>query len=1107
MSRGIYVCITAVVLSMVSSATDGVYVNLAQYYKGNVTQSSTHTVASYLTDASNAVDNNTDQNMTHGHCSHTADKHRGQAWWKLEFTTRVNIDSILIYHRYSALYRFQHTEVYVSDTGECGDGEVVYRQLGKPTEGEDIFNITDIQKDGKYLTVCRERKGKDNYVQLCEVVVMGCKYGRYGTKCEHKCGACSNATCNLSNGKCPGACENEHMGPLCNKSCLGVCKNSLCTKEGCDGCVEGNYSKYCDKMCPSNCQKTGCEQFTGVCVGCDNNTFWNENCTKPCPINCSGKICSKENGHCIGKCVDNNSWGDVCNESCPANCKDNICNKLNGSCDNGCKPSYWTPTCNRNCSIFCSKSICSQTTAQCESCVKNKYGNTCNKTCPSNCRGKKCKRDNGLCVKCKKGYYGKKCLKQCSHCMKNRCHFDTGHCKDTCQDGFRGDMCNQSCPYNCKESVCNKFTAECSNGCSAGYHGLQCDSVCEAGYYGFNCSEKCGSCVGGAEDCLHTNGSCRNGCMESFSGPSCQHKAANSGDEGDTVDGDESDTAVVLGICISVLMIAIVLAVIIIIKKKQKILSMYRRRGSEQLVDGSEMKNQTEINRLLKRCNSKSQNCPDGREKTEQPPMLSPEDTEATSKLGLTSDTCGDNIKDITCGILVDNLKEYITSRTSDDFEVLFKEIVYGSQFPHEAATHENNIPKNRFRGVYPYDHSRVKLELIPETSNSDYIHANYIDGYEIDREYIAAQGPLKNTIHEMWRMVVQEKCGKIIMLTNLREPRMVKCERYWPLAGECMELSGITLTLASEEVRSFYTIRNVTVVVEQGMKKETRLIEQYHYTAWPDHGTADPRQLAVFYRRVTRDTSRFPGPYLVHCSAGIGRTGTFLGLDALARYGCCHKQVDVSGYVAKMRKNRMNMVQTSAQFQLVHEVLYETLMYPQSSIPSTQFVSRYATLKEQQETEHKTLVAMLCENSGRCSDGKLPENKPKNRFTNIIPMNKHRPFLNSYVAGTTDYINAVIVRGHLQGSRFLVTQLPLKNTVIDFWRMIFDHESSTIVLLNPLEDREGTRKQQVKVFHTTSWCCSHEVPPTKELILDLIELVNQRQKEEGVHPITVQCM
>ncbi|KAL5021290.1 hypothetical protein ScPMuIL_000445 [Solemya velum] len=989
------------------------------------------------------------------------------------------------------LKRFKHSRVYVSDSATECSGQLVYTQETDPTASDPwqyVFNIS-VNAVGEYLSVCQDaypyRNGdytNTSRVVLCEVIITGCPYGKYGDQCGLTCGHCDQVTCSLSTGTCLGECEDQYMGPMCDKPCGEGCIGSSCYKNGtCTrGCVDGRHGDQCNAMCPENCKNNKCAQDNGVCNGCNTGKH-GQFCELQCPTNCEGGACSQTEGTCVGMCVGG-FWGDWCNVTCPVNCTGGVCNKSRGHCDAGCLLGHWGDECRHECSSGCKDSVCDQTDGHCT-------------------------------AGCTEEFYGSTCTQRCGHCADNVCDRDTGICGGVCKEGYWGANCDHDCPINCLNSTCT-MNGLCDVGCKDGYRGQTCTDECEDGRYGTNCSSQCGKCRGGDGNCAHVDGTCLLGCSESYHGDSC-HLVAESVTQDDV-------TVPVVGGVVGALAVAVVVVVLIIVM----------RRNASQTPD-ARTKLQSDL----------------GDEVTVRPGG----DVGAVymnSAVSTNDDNNYYNMSSVPRGVLIDDLKEFIASRNTTDFTKLFKEIPYGSQFPHSAGQREENELKNRFRNLYAYDHSRVHLGGSTTDPNSDYINANYIDGCESERDYIASQGPKPNTLEDTWRMVVQEKCGKIVMLTNLLEGKSKKCERYWPLPGENVTYGDISLTLASEEERSFYTIRTINVRDPTNKKTVTMIVQQFHFTAWPDHGVADPRQLVVFHRRVTQTNTSLPGPLLVHCSAGIGRTGTFIGLDALVTNGRLNKRIDISGYVAKMRRNRMNMVQTATQFQLLHEALYEALMYPGSSIPRAEFVRRHGRLQKQIQKEFQILKNMSPAYLPDVhSEAKLDKNSRKNRNPSILPSNDHRVILSLGGGFTDNYINAVVVSGSVQNTQFLVTQLPLPDTTLDFWRMVCDHDSNAVVLLNPrnsegkysnipptgdqviecghftikfssshtvssnikesfamIENKKNGTRQEVKLLYTTSWL-NEELPPSSQLILDLIENVNNWQIQKGVHPITVQCL
>ncbi|XP_045027038.1 uncharacterized protein LOC116918958 isoform X2 [Daphnia magna] len=231
------------------------------------------------------------------------------------------------------------------------------------------------------------------------------------------------------------------------------------------------------------------------------------------------------------------------------------------------------------------------------------------------------------------------------------------------------------------------------------------------------------------------------------------------------------------------------------------------------------------------------------------------------------------------------------------------------------AERPENKI-KNRFLNTHPYDFNRVVLSHSEERQNDSYINASFIPGFdETKNEYIAAQGPKENTVGDFWRMIWEQKVKLIAMVTSLHECGKKKCEKYWPDQGESVVYGDLKLELVNESVNSFYTARNILISKSSDLWRE---IQQFHFTAWPDFEIPEqPEQLIRFIEIVRREARQLnsPSPIVVHCSAGVGRTGTFIALDYLIQQVLITDVVDVPRTVRHLRRFRTSMVQSEAQY------------------------------------------------------------------------------------------------------------------------------------------------------------------------------------------------
>ncbi|XP_057180744.1 receptor-type tyrosine-protein phosphatase O isoform X1 [Triplophysa rosa] len=277
----------------------------------------------------------------------------------------------------------------------------------------------------------------------------------------------------------------------------------------------------------------------------------------------------------------------------------------------------------------------------------------------------------------------------------------------------------------------------------------------------------------------------------------------------------------------------------------------------------------------------------------------------------------------LTSPVQLNDFDVYIKDMSKDSaykFSLQFEELKsVGLDLTHEAADLPVNRPKNRYTNILPYDFSRVKLISLHNDEGSDYINANYIPGYNSPYEYIATQGPLPDTRNDFWKMVLQQKSRIIVMLTQCNERRRVKCDHYWPFTEEPVAYGEVTVEMMSETDSPEWTIRNFRL----GYADETQDVLHFNYTSWPDHGVPTVNaieSILQFVQIVRQQVNRTKGPIIVHCSAGVGRTGTFIALDRLMQHIQEHEYVDILGLVSEMRSHRLSMVQTEEQYVFIHQ-------------------------------------------------------------------------------------------------------------------------------------------------------------------------------------------
>uniref|UniRef100_A0A3Q1CNC8 protein-tyrosine-phosphatase n=1 Tax=Amphiprion ocellaris TaxID=80972 RepID=A0A3Q1CNC8_AMPOC len=388
-----------------------------------------------------------------------------------------------------------------------------------------------------------------------------------------------------------------------------------------------------------------------------------------------------------------------------------------------------------------------------------------------------------------------------------------------------------------------------------------------------------------------------------------------------------------------------------------------------------------------------------------------------------------------------------------------YESIDPGQQFTWEHSNLEVNKPKNRYANVIAYDHSRVILAPIEGITGSDYINANYIDGYRKQNAYIATQGPLPETFGDFWRMVWEQRAATVVMMTRLEEKSRIKCDQYWPSRGT--ETYGMTqVTLLDTIELATFCVR--TFSLHKNGSSEKREVRQFQFTAWPDHGVPEyPTPFLAFLRRVKTCNPPDAGPIIAHCSAGVGRTGCFIVIDAMLERIKHEKTVDIYGHVTLMRSQRNYMVQTEDQYSFIHDALLEAVACGNTEVAARSLYSYIQKLAQVESGEHVTgmelefkRLANSKAHTSRFISANLPCNKFKNRLVNIMPYETTRVCLQP-IRGLegSDYINASFIDGYRQQKAYIATQGPLAETTEDFWRMLWENNSTIVVMLTKLRE------------------------------------------------------
>ncbi|KAF1390817.1 hypothetical protein PFLUV_G00061970 [Perca fluviatilis] len=320
-----------------------------------------------------------------------------------------------------------------------------------------------------------------------------------------------------------------------------------------------------------------------------------------------------------------------------------------------------------------------------------------------------------------------------------------------------------------------------------------------------------------------------------------------------------------------------------------------------------------------------------------------------------------------------------------EEFEVLQQQeckLLY----PRKEGQKPENKSKNRYKNILPFDTTRVELrEIDPDVPGSDYINANYIryiivqSKHEERRHedegkvFIATQGCLQNTVVDFWKMVYQENTHVIVMTTKEMERGRNKCVRYWPDLHATKEFGKVLVRNVDERPAQDYILRQLEVT-RLDRKEPPRYIWHYQYLSWPDHGVPnEPGGVLWFLEEVNRTQSTIPdtGPIVVHCSAGIGRTGTIIVVDILIdiinRQGLdC--DIDVPKTIQRVRQQRSGMVQTEAQYKFIYMAVQQYIDTAQKRLEEEQRNKlkerEYSNIKYPQMTNSRSKPSMTSSRS-----------------------------------------------------------------------------------------------------------------------------------------------
>ncbi|KAK7503372.1 hypothetical protein BaRGS_00005293, partial [Batillaria attramentaria] len=1005
---------------------------------------------------------------------------------------------------------------------------------------------------------CDQETGTDCYEY--------CRAGRYGNNCSQQCRAsgCKNGQCDVVTGLCTQCdgnyggsfcadCARGFYGGTCHQNCSAGCPNSECDQQTghCQPCNSNYWDDKCDKQCPSGCQTSQCDQQAGRCSSCKDR-YWGDKCDQQCSTGCGYSRCDQQTGYC--EPCHSGYWGDFCNETClSSRCLNNYCNQADGLCSECRGPNFQLPYCECKDGYYYDDPYCHQCRGQC-------YNNTpCNKTtghCDSCAPGK-------LCVD---GKYGENCSQTCGQCKDGAiCDKETGHCP-SCPVGLQPPLCQTSNTaletHTVKAAAKPVVPVFLEQPATPSLENVPADaqvaSVARCAQSKFRrIQEEAAETWASSAELLFLHKKRKSSRKAAYGGVSEELTESRNGLH------EQRDTNT-NGSPLSFEPMAIPIPTKAEEKPKATVKPQVKSKPPRSIRDKGAIYENVSIGQTAPSTQAKSAS-----------PVVPPKDkkgkqakAKAAGDAGVAGDdtpedylTDEDDLKEE--GTLYSNEDTYYNvDPTSLSLDSLQRQLLnklkardkLDAEFqeaPRLNGEREENYMKNRFNSILPYDRSRVVLEKINGDDASDYVNASFVRGHKSEKAYIAAQGPKNNTADDFWRMVWQEQVTHIVMLTNLLEHNKRKCYEYWPAKGAKITYGTMEVTGVAEEQRAHYVIR--TFDVSQAKGQEKRRVQQFHYVSWFDHEVPATTPLVDFWRYVrARATCTSKSPLLVHCSAGVGRTGTFIALDVVIDRAQHETNVIIRDVVQALRDDRCNMVQNKGQYLFLHEAVLEAYTSLNTRLDIQTFDSVFDQPVQSGSPNQRALRQMRsCFTRPVYQIAMKEENRAKNRNPNALPDDRHLVYLTPHVRGRNQYINAVYMSTFRESRGSIMTQLPLPDTLMDIWRLVDGCQVNTIVSLGDaeiqqdstcvfywprhtgetietgiytvtmqsstklgssltkytvsldLKDQADTRS--VEIFHYEDW--SGEVPSNTTDMLQLLDTLDNTRKERAGHPLLVQCI
>ncbi|WAR17188.1 LAR-like protein [Mya arenaria] len=770
---------------------------------------------------------------------------------------------------------------------------------------------------------------------------------------------------------------------------------------------------------------------------------------------------------------------------CSRGCEGNNCSQIDGSCT--CREYY--------------------SGKKCDSCIADRYGEDCSEPCSLGCLENTCSSTDGKCYckdfytrdkcdVCEDGRYGEDCSKPCSlGCLENTCSSSDGNCDckefytrdkcDVCEDGRYGEDCSKPCSLGCLENNCSSSDGKCD--CKNLYTGDTCD-ICVNGRYDDGC----------------VNASTRN-----------EQAETDKPIIGALVGG-------VIGtvlVAVTVVVVVIILKrrnelcwekprgeeqhseethtprpVVYATVQKNRHSSVLSQQMESSRDNQAHHPHTSLFDHPAETGNKLYEDISNGTDdsgivqkkakqeaghrvniQTHHVELVMTDETTEDDGLEIDDDEQIARARAITFEekggiyynsadkinnqkVAVNNLTKYVIEKTDIDIEEEFEKFPYGLTKSYAVSQKLEHSHRNRYKGIYPYDDTRVKLR----DCQTDYINASFINGYNKRHAYIAALGPMSKQLGDFspfWQMIWQEKVEKIVMLTNLVEDGKDKCEQYWPHPGTSKNYGMYSVSCLNENVYADYKRREFTI----SKGRETRELHHLHFTCWPDKDVPeDVTGITEFRQRVQNIPSQFDGPVLVHCRALV------CSLSDISK--------PIRGKYFRQYMRQMGDEDFDGQFQEMQTVLEK---------PSD---------NEMHAVERNKIM------------------KGKNRPFADIPEDRNRPclFLNN-PPGASGYINAVYIDKQNVGLYYPAGNNVLKQGMFQVsWTKQENHGYCTkrLLTIKHNEPNGHCSEREVTHFEFNAWDNTSDIPRSTKDYLDLIKSVDASLREVSNRgPVLVHCL